>query len=439
MSAPSSRRWILYVTVALVFAGGVWYFGFGAKPAPTQSGSPFRTRGKSNQPVPVRALPAQKKDLVVSLRAIGTVTPLNTVTVRSRVEGELLRVAFTEGQMVKAGDLLAEVDPEPYRIRLAQADARLRQNEASLRTAQADLARTKQLHAQQLLSQQQLEAQQALVAEREAVVSADRASVEDAKRQLAYTKIEAPIAGRTGLRHVDVGNVVRASDAAGLVTITQVQPVSVLFTVPEIDLPKVVEPIRAGEALEVEAWDRGETAILAKGSLRTIDNQIDLATGTLRLKAEFPNPDEKLFPNQFVNVRLRVRTLKDAVVVPAAAVQFGSRGTYVYISNAKTEAEVRDVVLGPADGELQSVTKGIAVGDVVVTEGVDRLREGRPLQLIGDSGFGPPAPMGGGGGKGGGGGGKGGKKGEGRGGEGKSGEGKSGEGKRGEKSEKKEK
>ncbi len=432
---PKSSRWFLYTVVALVFAGGVWYFGFRAQPAPTQTGMSFRSRSKSNQPVPVRALPAQKKDLVVSLRAIGTVTPLNTVTVRSRIEGELLRVAFTEGQLVKAGELLAEVDPEPYRIRLAQADARLRQNEASLRTAEADLTRTKQLHAQSLLSQQQLEAQQALVAEREAIVSADRASVEDAKRQLAYTKIEAPIAGRVGLRHVDVGNVVRASDAAGLVTITQVQPVSVMFTVPEVDLQKVVEPIRAGEALEVEAWDRGEQTLLSKGFLRTIDNQIDLATGTLKLKAEFPNPDEKLFPNQFVNVRLRVRTLKDAVVVSTAAIQFGSRGTYVFISNAKTEAEVRDVVLGPADGPWQSITKGLAAGDLVVTEGVDRLREGRPLQLIGDSGFGPPTPGGPGGGKGG----KGGK-GEGKKGEGKKSDGAPGEGgKKGEKGEKTEK
>ncbi len=436
MSHPSKpSRWFLYSIVALVFAGGVWYFGFRAQPAPTQGGSPFRMRGKSNQPVPVRALPAQKKDLVVSLRAIGTVTPLNTVTVRSRVEGELLRIAFTEGQLVKAGELLAEVDPEPYRIRLAQADARLRQNEASLRTAEADLSRTKQLHAQSLLSQQQLEAQQALVAEREAIVAADRASVEDARRQLAYTKIEAPIAGRVGLRHVDVGNVVRSGDAAGIVTITQVQPVSVLFTVPEIDLQKVVEPIRAGEALEVEAWDRGEQILLSKGVLRTIDNQIDLATGTLKLKAEFPNPDEKLFPNQFVNVRLRVRTLKDAVVVSTAAIQFGSRGTYVFVSNAKTEAEVRDVVLGPSDGALQSVTKGLTVGELVITEGVDRLREGKPLQLIGDAGFGPPLPGGPGGGKGGKSGKTEGKKGDGKNADGAPGEG----GKKGGKTEKKEK
>lgn len=395
---PQSRRWFLYSLVALAFAGGVWYL---AVRAPAPSGPSYRSRGKSNQPVPVRALPAQKKDLVVSLRAIGTVTPLNTVTVRSRIEGELLRVAFTEGQLVKAGELLAEVDPEPYHIRLAQADARLRQNEASLRTAAADLSRTQQLHAQSLLSQQQFEAQQALVAEREAIVAADRASVEDAKRQLAYTKIEARIAGRTGLRRVDVGNVVRASDTAGIVTITQVQPVTVVFTVPEVDLQKVVEPIRAGEALEVEAWDRGEQTLLSKGFLRTIDNQIDLATGTLKLKAEFPDAEDKLFPNQFVNVRLRLRTLKDAVVVPTAAIQFGSRGAYVFIANAKTEVEVRDVELGPSEGMLQAIAKGVSVGELVVREGVERLRAGQPLQLIGDAGFGPPTPRGAGRGKGG--------------------------------------
>lgn len=344
----------------------------------------FRSRGKGNTaPTPVRAVPAVRQNLTVHLHAIGTVAPLNTVTVRSRVEGQLLRVAFEEGQEVAQGQLLAEIDPLPYKIRLNQMEAGQRQNQAQLTTARADLERFKQLHAQTLVTQQQLEAQQSLVAEREGAVAADQAQVDDARRQLAYTKIEAPIPGRLGLRQVDVGNLVRPGDAGGLVVITQTRPISVLFTVPEIDLQKVVEPIRAGERLEVDAWDRGEQTKLATGVLRTVDNQIDLATGTLRLKAEFPNSDEKLFPNQFVNVRLRVRTLADVVVIPAAAVQFGSRGTYVFLISEKKEAAVRDVVLGSSDGTNQEIVKGLQGGEAVILEGFDRLREGRPVVDIG--------------------------------------------------------
>ena len=390
-NAPSSfgRRWILYTLVAGVFAGGVWYFGI-RKVAPTVSaGSPWRSN--SMAPTPVRAVPTTKQDLAVHLRAIGTVAPVNTVTVRSRVEGQLLQVAFTEGQEVVAGQLLAEIDPTPYRLRLAQMEGQLRQSESQARTAQSDLERFKQLHAQTLISSQQLEGQQALVSERLGVLAAEQAQVEDARRQLAYTRIEAPIAGRLGLRQVDAGNLVRPGEAGGLVVITQTRPISVMFTIPELDLQKVIEPLRAGEALTVEAWDRGENIVLATGALRTVDNQIDLATGTLRLKAEFPNTDERLFPNQFVNVRLRVRTLKDAIVIPAVGVQFGSRGPYAFVVGAENKVAVRDLVLGPVDGAMQAVIKGISPGELVVTEGVDRLREGRPVTIIsGESA--PPLP-----------------------------------------------
>jgi len=343
-------------------------------------------------PTPVRAVAAKRADLPVYLRAIGTVSPFNTVIVRSRVEGELLKLAFIEGQEVKKGQLLAEVDAEPYRIRVAQVEAQLRQNEAQLQTVRNDLERFKQLHGQALVTQQQLEAQGALVAEREAAVAADQAQVEDGRRQLAYTKVEAPIAGRLGLRQVDVGNLVRPGDPGGIVVIKQTRPIAVLFTVPEIDLQKVVDPLRAGESLRVEAWDRSEVSQLATGVLRTVDNQIDLATGTLRLKAEFPNEDERLFPNQFVNIRLRVRTVKDAIVVPGAVVQFGSRGTYVFVINEKNEATVRDVVLGPADGMLQAIAKGLQVGELVAIEGLDRLREGRLVTLVSDDPATVPTP-----------------------------------------------
>lgn len=375
--------------LALAFGWATWYFAFRSVPARRTSSFGSWSRGTSA--VPVRAVAAERKDLPVYLRAIGTVVPLNTVTVRSRVEGQLLRVAFEEGQAVKQGQLLAEIDPLTYQIRLAQAEGQQRQNVAQLQTAKADLERFKQLHAQALVSSQQLEQQQALVAEREGAVAADQAQVETARLQLAYTRVEAPIAGRLGLRQVDVGNLIRPNDAGGLAVITQTQPIAVSFTVPEMDLHAVLDPIRAGEQLAVEAWDRGEGRVLATGVLKTVDNQIDLATGTLRLKAEFPNADERLFPNQFVNVRLRVRTLKDAVVIPAAAVQYGSRGTYVFAINAETQATVRDVVLGPGDGLWQAVEEGVQAGERVVTEGIDRLREGRAVVIV-EGGSAPPLP-----------------------------------------------
>jgi multidrug efflux system membrane fusion protein len=388
--APQRRRpWFLYAVVALIFAGGVWYFGL--RTTPPVTGNPWRQRN-SNQPTPVRAEVVKRQDLVVQLRAIGTVQPLNIVTVRSRVDGELLRVVFTEGQAVEQGQLLAEIDPAPYKIRLAQMEAQMRQNAAQLRTVRADLERFQQLSGQALISSQQLEAQQALVADREGAQAAYQAQVDDARRQLAYTKIEAPIAGRLGLRQVDAGNFVRSSDTKGLVVITQTRPMAVGFTVPEMDLRQVVEPLRAGERMPVEAWDRNEQTLLASGILRTVDNQIDLTTGTLRLKAEFPNADERLFPNQFVNVRLRVRTLVKAVVIPSAAVQFGSRGTYVFLVNEKNEATVRDIVIGPADGAMQSITKGLEGGERVVIEGVDRLREGRLVIMVEKDGENPPPP-----------------------------------------------
>jgi multidrug efflux system membrane fusion protein len=377
-----------------VFAAGVWYFGIRTDPnAAGAARMSFRSRSGSTA-TPVRVEPVLRRDLAVHLRAIGTVTPRNTVTVRSRVEGQLLKVHFQEGQQVAAGQLLAEIDPLPYEIRLAQAEARLRQNRAQLLTAKADLERVRQLHAQTLMSQQQLEAAQALVADREGAGAADQANVDDARRQLAYTRIEAPLSGRLGLRQVDAGNLIRPGDAGGIVVITQTRPINVLFTVPEQELPKVLEPLRAGQGLPVEAWDRAEQQRLAAGLLNTVDNQIDLATGTLRLKAEFPNDDEKLFPNQFVNVRLRVRTFKDAVVVPVAAIQYGSRGTYVYLVTEDSLAAVRDVVLGPAEEGMQSVLQGLAGGERVVLEGIDRLREGRPVTIVAADGTITPPPVG---------------------------------------------
>lgn len=376
---PRSRaRWFLYLVVAICLAAATWYFAFRA---PVERKRPLQPAwagsGKGQPLIPVRTVVAKSQPLPVHVKAIGTVTASNTVTVKSRVDGQLLRVAFEEGQRVERGELLAEIDPAPYRIRLAQAEGQLQQNQAQLESARSDLERIQKLHEQNLVTNQQLEVQQALVAQRSGAVAANQAQVDDARLQLAYTRVEAPISGRVGLRAVDAGNLVRQSDPNGLAAITQTRPISVVFTIPEVELAKVLEPFRAGETLTVEALDRSESKVLAKGRLKTLDNQIDIATGTLRLKAEFANDNELLFPNQFVNVRMHVRTLDDAIVIPAAAVQFGSRGTYVYVVDATNIARVRDVVLGPNDGTLQAVTKGLSAGDSVVLEGLDRLRDGR--------------------------------------------------------------
>lgn len=381
-AAPSSRspiRWFLYLAVIASVSFGVWYFAFRAKP-PKQHYPQPAWAGKEMPPrIPVRTVTAKVQDLPVHLKAIGTVTPLNTVTVKSRVDGQLIRIAFEEGQRVERGQLLAEIDPAPYRIQLAQAEGQLKQNAAQLESARSDLKRIENLHEQNLVTTQQLELQQAMVAEREGTLASAQAQVDDARLKVTYTRVEAPIAGRVGLRKVDAGNLVHASDPDGIVVITETRPISVTFTIPEVDLQSVLDPFRAGQALSVEAWDRRETTALATGILKTLDNQIETATGTLRLKAEFANDNERLFPNQFVNVRMAVNTLKNAVVIPAAAVQFGSRGTYVYVIDSANKANIRDLVLGPSDGTQQAVTKGLKAGDAVVLEGLDRLREGRTV------------------------------------------------------------
>lgn len=394
MAASLSRsrfRWFLYGAVVLAVGLAVWYFGFRSRP--TGNRYPQPAWAGTGQPplIPVRTVTAQRQNLPVHLKAIGTVTPLSRVTVRSRVAGQLARVAFEEGQRVERGQVLAEIDPAPYRIQLAQAEGRLQQAAAQLDSARSDLERLADLHRQSLVTNQQLELQQAMVAERAGSVASAQAAVDDARLQLSYTRVEAPITGRAGLRRVDAGNLIREGDSEGLVMITQTKPITVTFTIPEVDLAAVLEPFRAGETLTVEAWDRREASVLATGTLTTIDNQIDTATGTLRLKAEFTNDDERLFPNQFVNVRMRVRTLEQTVVIPAAAVQFGSRGTYVYIVDENKKAAIRDLVLGPTDGTMQAVTKGLAPGDEVVLEGLDRLREGRAVLVTNETSAAAPA------------------------------------------------
>ena len=333
------------------------------------------------KPTPVRIARASAEPLQLRLKAIGTVTPLHSVVVRSRVDGELLKLHFNEGQHVNAGDLLAQIDPRPYEVRLAQAQGTQQQNLAELENAERQLRRFGELQAQNYVSGQELGDQQSKVRQLQGRRLSDQATVDEAKLQLQYTRITAPVSGRVGLRRVDVGNLIRSSDADGLVTLAQTAPISVLFTVPEPELPALLGAVRSQPALAVQAWDREERAELGRGELSSVDNVIDTATGTLKLRAQFANADDALFPNQFVNIRLQLGA-QDAVVIPDAAVQFGSKGNYVHVIDKDDKAQRRDVVLGPADGTRVSVRSGLKAGEKVVVEGIDGLEDGSAVRII---------------------------------------------------------
>lgn len=333
------------------------------------------------KPTPVRIARASAEPLQLRLKAIGTVTPLHSVVVRSRVDGELLKLHFNEGQHVNAGDLLAQIDPRPYEVRLAQAQGTQQQNLAELENAERQLRRFGELQAQNYVSGQELGDQQSKVRQLQGRRMSDQATVDEAKLQLQYTRITAPVSGRVGLRRVDVGNLIRSSDADGLVTLAQTAPISVLFTVPEPELPALLGAVRSQPALAVQAWDREERAELGRGELSSVDNVIDTATGTLKLRAQFANADDALFPNQFVNIRLQLGA-QDAVVIPDAAVQFGSKGNYVHVIDKDGKAQRRDVVLGPADGTRVSVRSGLEAGEKVVVEGIDGLEDGSAVRII---------------------------------------------------------
>jgi multidrug efflux system membrane fusion protein len=386
-TSTSSRQRLLIgsgvILGAVVLAVAGWRMFAGEGPTATGGPGAAPWRAEGNQPVPVRVVTAVREPLAAYLKALGTVTPLKTVTVRSRVDGELMRVAFREGQYVEQGDLLAEIDPRPYRVLLSQAEGQQQQNLAELANTEGELQRFRDLQSKGYVSAQELANQEAQVRQFQARKQSDQATVDEARLQLAYTRITAPISGRVGLRTVDAGNLVRAGDADGIVTITQMRPISVLFTLPEPDLPAVRAAATAQPALPVEAWDRDERTRLATGRLLSMDNQIDTATGTLRFRAEFDNPEESLFPNQFVNVRLRVRN-DEAIVIPNAAVQFGSQGNFVYVVGPDNKAQLRTLKLGVTEGERVAVLEGVQPGEQVVLEGLDRLREGRDVTIIPD-------------------------------------------------------
>ena len=342
-------------------------------------------RAGSNAPIAVAVATVTTGDVPLRIPALGAITPLATVTVKAQISGQLQKVAFQEGQLVHEGDLLAQIDPRPYEAALKQAQATLERDQAQLVNARLDLKRYQGLLAEDSIAEQQLATQQALVRQYEGTAAADQAQVSSAQLNLQYTRIVSPLTGRVGLRQVDQGNYVTANDPSGIVVVTQLQPISALFSIPEDNVTAIMQRLQEGATLTVEAYDRGDTVKLADGTLSTVDNQIDASTGTIKLRALFDNEKGLLFANQFVNIRLRLKDLQNQVIAPNAAIQRGASNgatsTFVYRVNSDNTVTVRPVVLGAADGERIAVTSGLVAGDVVVTEGGDRLRDGAAVLL----------------------------------------------------------
>jgi multidrug efflux system membrane fusion protein len=332
--------------------------------------------------VPVTAEAARKADLNVRIISLGTVTPVLTVTVRSRVDGELQKIFFEEGKTVEAGAPLADIDPRPFEVQKMQVDAQLAKDNALLENSRVDLNRFQKLLTQDSVAEQQVETQAALVRQYEAALKVDQAQIASAALQLTYAHITAPIAGRIGLRSVDQGNIVHAADANGIAVITQLRPITVIFSIPQDTIQKVLDNSATGTPMLVEAFDRDGRTKLGTGKLATVDNQIDATTGTVKIRGEFANADGKLFPNQFVNVQLVVEQLQGATVVPTAAVQRGTVGTYVYVVSDQKTVSMRQVETGPSERSVVAITKGLAPGEVVVVDGIDKLREGAAVELI---------------------------------------------------------
>ncbi len=383
-SASGSRWWIWLVVIA-VAVGGYWYYRSShnkaqeAAAGPGAGGGKGRGPGGGNYAVPVVVATAQSGDLPVYFSGLGTVTPLYTVTVRSRVDGQLINVAFKEGQFVQQGDLLAEVDPRPFQVQLEQAQGQLAKDQAARKDAEVNFERFKLLFKEGVIPQQQLDTQQAQVGQFDGAIKSDQAQIDNAKLQLTYCHITAPIPGRVGLRLVDPGNIIHASDSNGLVVITQVQPISVVFSLPQDQLPPVYDKLRKGVQMSVDAFDRDNTYKITTGKLLTIDNQIDPTTGTYKLKAAFDNWDSALFPNQFVNVHLLVDTRKGLTIVPVPAIQRGPQGTYVYAVGQGNVVNIRPVTIAQTAGDVAGLSSGLKPGEVIVTDGQDKLQDGSKI------------------------------------------------------------
>ena len=373
-----AKRWLLWLLI--VGVGLVLVYALIVRPL-TRSAGAVRARPGFGA-VPVTAESAQKADLNVRIVALGTVTPVYTVTVHSRVDGELQKIFFTEGTNVEAGSPLADLDPRPFEVQKLQNEAQLAKDNALLDEGRLDLVRYQTLLAQDSVAKQQVDSQAALVRQYEAAIKLDQAQVASAALQLAYSHITAPITGRIGLRTVDQGNIVHAADASGIAVITQLHPITVLFAIPQDAVPQVMKQFKTGSPMVVEAYDRDGRTLLATGKLVTVDNQVDPTTGTVKLRAEFPNTDETLFPNQFVNVQLIADQIQGATVVPTAAIQRSATATYVYLVADQKTASVRLVETGPSEHGLIVVSKGLVPGDVVVVDGVDKLRDGSTVELV---------------------------------------------------------
>jgi multidrug efflux system membrane fusion protein len=415
-SSRPSRRWlkaVIVVAVVALAAVAAWLaWGPSAGDASSTKAADSGKTGKAgkgagkgggrfgggdpNRVQPVAAVAARVGDINIVQTALGTVNALRTVTVKPRVDGQLQSVLFTEGQVVKAGDPIAQIDPVPFQVQLAQAEGQLARDAAALNNARLDLERYRTLLAQDSIATQQVDQQAAQVKQLEGSVKMDQAQVDNAKLQLSYTRITAPIAGRLGLRQVDAGNMVRGADTNGIAVITQIDPITVVYTIPQDNLQRVLARLNAGDKPAVEIWDREQKSLLARGALITTDNQIDVATGTVKLKAQFPNAAAMLFPNQFVNVRMVVEVRKGVVVVPSAAIQRGNQGTIVYVVNDDNTVSIRAIVTGPAEGNFTAVESGLQAGERVIVDGVDRIREGAKVEVVQPGSAAPAAPGGGG-------------------------------------------
>ncbi|AIA47501.1 multidrug efflux system subunit MdtA [Serratia sp. FS14] len=399
MNAKPQRRSLMprllvaaILVIAAVFA---WrYFNAAQPPAGTapgaqqaggKAGAGRAAGGRRGAPMsPVQAATATQQTVPRYLSGLGTATAANTVTVTSRVDGQLMAIHFTEGQQVKAGDLLAEIDPRPFQVQLTQAQGQLAKDQATLANARRDLARYQQLVKTNLVSRQELDTQASLVQQTEGAIKADQGAVDSAKLQITYSRITAPIDGRVGLKLVDVGNYVTSGSTTGLVVITQTHPIDVVFTLPEGNIADLLKAQKAGP-VSVEAWDRTNQNKLTTGSLLSLDNQIDTATGTIKLKARFANEDDALFPNQFVNARLQVDTLHDAVVIPTAALQMGNEGNFVWTLSEDNKVSKHRVTAGVQDSRQVVISAGLNAGDRVVTDGIDRLTEGMQVEVLAPS------------------------------------------------------
>ncbi|AHJ77428.1 MdtA/MuxA family multidrug efflux RND transporter periplasmic adaptor subunit [Kosakonia sacchari] len=390
MKGSVTFRRTLVAAVVMAVAGVAWY-QFAHKETSSSATGQTQRQGapgggrhgmRGGALPPVQAATATREAVPRYLSGLGTITAANTVTVRSRVSGQLMAIHFQEGQQVKAGDLLAEIDPSQFKVALAQAQGQLAKDKATLANARRDLSRYQQLAKTSLVSRQDLDSQQALVTESEGTVKADEASVASAQLELDWSRITAPISGRVGLKQVDIGNQISSSDTTGIVVLTQTHPIDLVFTLPESEIATVVQAQKAGQQLVVEAWDRTNKQKLSSGTLLSLDNQIDATTGTIKLKARFDNQDDALFPNQFVNARMLVATQQDAVVIPAAALQMGNEGNFVWVLNDKNQVSKHTVTPGIQDSQKVVIAAGLSAGDRVVTDGIDRLTEGAKVEVV---------------------------------------------------------